>query len=112
MNTKKDRVLFCKEVEQILIENNGILTKFYKDWGDGYSRSEYEFKTPKNRLIIVLYGQQDQHHCYSVFGVLDTPSNKIGNPFSGKVNFHSALSALEAIADFEDHLKLITESEL
>ena len=112
MNTKKDRVLFCKEVEQILKENSFVLVWHDEKWMDEYSKSLYELKTSKNGLVVTTYGEADHKQIYSVFMALDKPSKQTGNPFSGKVNFHSSRPILTAIADFEDHIKNLIETEL
>lgn len=112
MNTKKDRVLFCKEASKILIENSFVLIEQDKRWNDWMDKDIFELKTAKNGIKSTVYTQTDNKLTYSVFCVLDKPSLVIGNRYSGKVNFHSSAPVLEAIADFEDHIKLLIESEL
>ena len=98
MNIKKDRVLFVKEVNEILYkygifinEENHVFT--------------YRLKSRDNLLTVKLYGEKDHKLVYSVFMKYDRPVEDIGNPYSGKHNFHDSSEDVQQTIDwFESFL--------
>ena len=113
MIPKKSRIQFVSEAKKIIEENGFTPTeKQPKQSSPEWDRTTYEKQTDKNRLEVILYGQDRQQMVFSVFGLLEIPSEKIGNCYSGKANFHCVAPVLEAIADFEDYIKELVETEL
>ena len=94
MSTKKDRQYFVKEVKDICTEQ-GLKPK-----DNNYGACLYENEI----LTVTVRPEEDHTYCYSVFMQFKKPCAK-GNKYSGKHNFYSTDGVLEAVADFEDHLK-------
>lgn len=90
-NLKPDRIRFTKEAARIITEHGGEQAGSYRynshipnimdcEW--------YIIKTNNNRLRLTIHNELDHCLVYSVFGMLELPDPRVGNPSSGKVNFH------------------------
>lgn len=105
MNLKKDRLYFIKEVKRIITRHGGEQAGSYRinpNKPDALDSDFYLIKTPGNRLKMTIHNELDHRLVYSVFGMLQFSDSRVGNPHSGKVNFHANDEIKEVVADFED----------
>ena len=100
-NLKKDRVYFVNEIEKILLKYGNLLKK-----RECYNQFHKYFEIPlkNNRLEITLEQEEDQTLVYSVFMCFDVPRKDLGNPYSGKHNFHVIGDVKNAVERFKKFL--------
>ena len=98
MSTKKDRTKFVKEVESILLEKGEFIKTFF-------DCKEFKIPTGKTFLTVSLHPEPRQKILYCVFMSFDKPSNRIGNPHSGKHNFHCSQRKGFTLTDVIEYFK-------
>lgn len=104
MNTKASRVLFVNKCEEIVLGMGG---KFIEETPscDGTKRV-FSLATNDNNIKIIIFSEEDHKLVYTVYMMFDKVSHNIGNPYSGKHNFHNGdRNVKDAIKTFELFLK-------
>lgn len=90
-NLKPSRIRFTKEAARIITERGGERAGSYRydpNKSDLYDCEWYLIKTSSNALKLTVYGELNHKLMYSVFAMLKLSDSRVGNPHSGKVNFH------------------------
>jgi len=106
-NLKPDRLFFVSEVKRIITEHGAEQTGSYRyepNKPDYMDSDSYLIKTVNNKLKLTVHSELDHCLIYSVFGMLELPNSRIGNPWNGKVNFHARGEVKGVVSDFEDWL--------
>lgn len=81
--------LFNKRVREIILNNKGV----------EITPLNYVVDAKDNKLTIIL--REEQSVVYSVYMRFSKPLSTIGNPYSGKHNYHSIEPLDEAVEGFD-----------
>lgn len=77
-------------------------------WEEKHINSNYRI-VGKNNSIELMFYENVGSELYSVFCRFEKPLSDIGNPYSGKNNFHSTSNVQDAIKQFNVFLKTCVE---